>query len=33
MVLVPLDSYNAITSKYGADGVTFLGWSEYEILK
>ena len=28
-----LDSYNAITSKYGTDGVTFLGWSEYEILK
>ena len=33
MVLLPLDSYNAITSKYGTDGVTFLGWSEYEILK
>ena len=32
MVTIPLDSYNALTSKYGTEGVTLIGKREYDIL-
>ena len=32
MVTIPLDSYNALTSKYGTEGVTLIGRREYDIL-
>ena len=32
MVTIPLDSYNALTSKYGTEGVTLIRKREYDIL-
>ena len=32
MVTIPLDSYDALTSKYGTEGVTLIGKKEYDIL-
>ena len=32
MVTIPLDSYNALTTKYGTEGVTLIGKREYDIL-
>ena len=32
MVTIPLDSYNALTSKYSTEGVTLIGKREYDIL-
>ena len=32
MVTIPLDSYNALTSKYSTEGVTLIGRREYDIL-
>ena len=32
MVTIPLDSYNALTTKYGSDTVAFVGKREYDIL-
>ena len=32
MVTLPLDSYNALTTKYGTEGVTLIGKREYDIL-
>ena len=31
MVTIPLDSYNALTSKYGTEVVTLIGKREYDI--
>ena len=32
MVTIPLDSYNALTSKYGTECITLIGKREYDIL-
>ena len=32
MVTIPLDSYNALTSKYDTEGVTLILRREYDIL-
>ena len=32
MVTIPLESYDALTSKYGTEGVTLIGKKEYDIL-
>ena len=32
MVIIPLDSYDTLTSKYSTEGVTLIGKREYDIL-